>query len=89
MKAESQCHFFMPKLTYENQEEYLNKNFEFGVLATVQSIMSEQKSRGSLAKRILNKRIISRSNNEKCVSDGLPVINLQIRNMHKKLSYLK
>ena len=41
MKAESQCHFFMPKLTYENQEEYLNKNFEFGILATVQSIMSE------------------------------------------------
>lgn len=50
----------MSKIGYDNQDEYLEKNFQLGLLKTVQSLMTEEKNRGSYAKRVLNRRNIGR-----------------------------
>ena len=79
----------MSKIGYDNQDEYLEKNFQLGLLKTVQSLMTEEKNRGSYAKRVLNRRNICRLTKQKSVTEGLPIINLQIRNADKKAEYLK
>jgi hypothetical protein len=54
-KVEEDCYFYLPELNYQNQEIYLNKNFEYGIFSTMQSIMSSQKYRGNYVRRALEK----------------------------------
>lgn len=68
---------------------YIQNNFDFGVISTMQSIMSEDKSKGNLTTRIMKRRLQNRLDRQENPLDGLPVINLQIRNFIKKDEYLK
>lgn len=89
MKSQSECHFYMPAVTYQNQDTYIKNNFEFGVINTMQSIMSGNKQQCNLTKRILHRRRKNKLDNQQDPLDGLPVLNLQIRNPRKKQEYLK
>ena len=66
---------------------YIQNNFDFGVISTMQSIMSEDKSKGNLTTRIMKRRLQNRLDRQENPLDGLPVINLQIRNFIKKDGY--
>lgn len=68
---------------------YIQNNFDFGIISTMQSIMSEDKSKGNLTTRIMKRRLQNRLDRQENPLDGLPVINLQIRNFIKKDEYLK
>lgn len=84
-KAECECLFYMPTLNSENQKQYVQNNFQFGVLCSVQNIMSSGREEGNLANRILKRRKQDRDfSDQRSVFDSLPSINLQIRNGKKK-----